>query len=58
LLGAQNFTDAKWRAEVTDADISDAIKTGPKAMPAFGKKLSPAEIEALVAYVDTFKPEQ
>ena len=57
LVGAQNFTDAKWRAEVTDADISDAIKKGPEAMPAFGKKLSPAEIDALVAYVDTFKPQ-
>ena len=57
LVGAQNFTDAKWRADVTDEDMSDAIKEGPKAMPAFGKKLSETEIDALVAYVRTFKAE-
>jgi hypothetical protein len=34
------------------------IKTGPKAMPAFEKKLSQSEIEALVAYVRAFGPAQ
>lgn len=53
LVGAQNFTDTHWQA--TDEEIIDAIKTGPKAMPAFEKKLSPAEIEALAAYVRTFQ---
>src|ERR1019366_6930937 len=38
LVGAQNFTDAKWRANVTDVEMSDAIKKGPKAMPTFEKK--------------------
>ena len=57
LVGAQNFTDEKWRANVTDEDMSDAIKKGPKAMPAFEKKLSQAEIDALVAYVRSFKPD-
>jgi mono/diheme cytochrome c family protein len=57
LVGAQNFTDAKWRTNVTDEEMSDAIKKGPKAMPAFGKKLSQAEIDALVAYVRSFKQE-
>jgi mono/diheme cytochrome c family protein len=56
-VGAQNFTDEKWRANVTDEEMSDAIKKGPKAMPAFGKKLSQAEIDALVAYVRSFKQE-
>jgi len=53
LVGAQNFTDTHWQA--TDDEIIDAIKTGPRAMPAFEKKLSPAEIEALAAYVRTFQ---
>lgn len=54
LVGAQNLTDVHWQA--TDDEIIDAIKTGPKAMPAFEKKLSAAEIEALADYVHTFQP--
>ena len=54
LVGAQNFTDAKW--QVTESEIIRAIKTGPGAMPAFSKKLSEPEIAALAAYVGTFKP--
>lgn len=50
---AQNFTDAGWQA--TNEDIIHAIKIGPKVMPAFEEKLSGAEIEALAAYVSTFK---
>ena len=58
LVGAQNLTDANWQTNTTDEEIIHAIKTGPKAMPAFEKKLSPAEIEALTAFVRTFKPAQ
>jgi len=55
LVGAQNLTDAKWQTDSTDEEIVHAIKTGPKLMPAFDKKLSPAEIDALTMYVRTFK---
>jgi mono/diheme cytochrome c family protein len=55
-LGAQNFTDPKWQMTATDGEISKAIKTGIKKMPAFEKKLSAAQIEALTTYVRTFKP--
>jgi cbb3-type cytochrome c oxidase subunit III len=55
LVGAQNLTDTKWQAGTTDAEIINAIKTGPSVMPAFGKKLSSTEIEALGKYVRTFK---
>jgi cbb3-type cytochrome c oxidase subunit III len=58
LLGAQNFTDAKWHAGTSNDDIIRAIKTGPKTMPAFEKKLSEAEIEAVAAYVQTIEPAQ
>jgi mono/diheme cytochrome c family protein len=58
LFDAQNFTDARWQADTSDAEIIHAIKTGPGLMPSFQKKLSAAEIEALAAYVRTFKPVQ
>ncbi len=54
LVRARNFTDAQWQA--SDEKIIRAIQTGPKAMPAFEKKLSAAQIESLAAYVRTFKP--
>jgi mono/diheme cytochrome c family protein len=56
ILFARNLTNPLWQTTTTDAEIASAIRMGPKAMPAFGKKLSPAEIEALVSYVRTFKP--
>lgn len=56
LVGAQNFTSSQWQTTTTDAEIVKAIKTGPRAMPAFEKKLSAAEIEALADYVRIFKP--
>jgi len=55
LFLAQNLTDAKFQANTTDAEIIHAIKTGPKEMPAFEKKLSPSEIDALATFVRTFK---
>ncbi|MGA3284527.1 MAG: c-type cytochrome [Verrucomicrobiota bacterium] len=55
LFLAQNLTDAKWQADTTDAEIIKAIKTGPREMPAFEKKLSPSEIDALATYVRSFK---
>lgn len=55
LIGAQNLTDPEWQSETTDAQIIHAIKTGPSVMPAFEKKLSESEIDALAAYVRTFK---
>ena len=58
LVGARNLTDPKWQADTTDGQIINAIKTGPSVMPAFEKKLSPTEIEALAKYVRTFKPAQ
>ena len=55
LVGARNLTNAKWQAETTGAQIVNAIRTGPSVMPAFGKKLSATEIDALALYVRTFK---
>ena len=58
LLGAQNLTDPEFQAGISDEDVVNAIENGPKAMPAFGKKLSESEIEALGAYVRTLKHAQ
>ena len=55
MVGARNLTDEKWQESATDEKIAEAIKKGPDAMPAFEKKLSAAEIDALVAYVRHFK---
>jgi mono/diheme cytochrome c family protein len=52
---ARNLTDAKWRAEVTDERLSNAIRNGKGKMPPFGKKLSDSQIDALVAFVRTLK---
>jgi mono/diheme cytochrome c family protein len=55
LVGAQNLTDPQFQADTSDAQIIHAIKTGPSVMPAFEKKLSETEIEALAQYVRSFK---
>jgi mono/diheme cytochrome c family protein len=51
----RNLTDAKWQAEVTDERLFNSIHNGKEKMPAFGKKLSDTQINALVAFVRTLK---
>jgi mono/diheme cytochrome c family protein len=52
---ARNLTDAKWQAEVSDERLFNSISNGKGKMPAWGKKLSGAQINALVAYVRKLK---
>jgi cbb3-type cytochrome c oxidase subunit III len=52
---ARNLTDAKWQAEVSDERIFNSISNGKGKMPAWGKKLSEAQINALVGYVRKLK---
>src|SRR5260370_10197519 len=52
---AQNLTDAKWQAEVPDERLLNSIHNGKGKMPAFGKKLSDNQINALVVFVRTLK---
>lgn len=56
LVGAQNLTDPTFQSDTSNDEIRHAIQTGPKAMPAFAKKLSPTEIDALVDYVRGLGP--
>lgn len=54
--GARNLADADWQESVTDERIFNSISNGRgKKMPAFGEKLSQAEIESLVAHVRGLK---
>ncbi len=52
---ARNLTDATWQENVTDEHLINSIIDGRGKMPAFGKKLSEANINSLVAYVRTLK---
>ena len=53
---ARNLTDASWQERVTDERIFNAIANGRGSkMPAYGEKLSDAQIESLVAHVRSLK---
>lgn len=52
---ARNLTDAKWQTEVNDERLFNSISNGKGKMPAWGKKLSEAQINSLVAYVRSLK---
>lgn len=53
--GAKDLTRASWQETTSDEHIFNVISNGHEKMPAFGKKLSQAEIESLVAYVRKLK---
>ena len=55
LTHARNLTDAEWQERVSDERIYNSISNGKEKMPAFGKKLSEAEINSLVTYVRNLK---
>ena len=51
LTGARNLTDAGWRINLSDERLFNSITNGRGKMPSFGKKLSSAQIESLVAHI-------
>ena len=55
LKHARNLTEAEWQERVSDERIFNSIMNGKEKMPAYGKKLSQEQIEALVTYVRAFK---
>ena len=58
LYGATDFTSKRWweKERPTDARLRRAISAGKRGgMPAFGKRLSTAEISALATYLRGFK---
>jgi mono/diheme cytochrome c family protein len=53
---ARDLTDAAWQSEASDERIYNSIANGRgKKMPAFAKKLSRAEMDALVVHVRSLK---
>ncbi|HWC65276.1 MAG TPA: c-type cytochrome [Thermoanaerobaculia bacterium] len=54
-LKAQDFTDPDFQQHKSDAQLVEAITNGTdKDMPAFGKILTPQEIETLIPVVRSF----
>jgi mono/diheme cytochrome c family protein len=52
---ARNLADAEWQGRVSDERIFNSIMNGKGKMPAYGKKLSEQEVNALVTYVRGLK---
>ena len=52
---ARNLSDPEWQTSVTDERLFNSITNGRGHMPAWGKKLTEAEINSLVAYVRQLK---
>ena len=48
---ARNLTEPGWQEAVSDERIFNSIANGRKKMPAFGKKITQAEIDSLVLLV-------
>ena len=48
---ARNISDPEWQERVGDERIFNSIMNGKGKMPAYGKKLSEQEIDALVAFI-------
>lgn len=56
IFNAPDFTDPGWWAKHDNTgELVRVITRGKKSMPAFGKKLSRAQISSLASYVRTFK---
>ena len=56
IFNAPDFTDSGWWAKHSDSgERVQVITKGKKNMPAFGKKLTKAQIAGLATYVERFK---
>jgi len=51
LKHARDLTDPEWQNKASDERIFNSISNGKGKMPAFAKKLSETEVNALVNYV-------
>lgn len=48
---ARDMTDASWQDDISDERLFNSISNGRGKMPAFRKKISENDIDALVAYI-------
>ncbi len=51
-----DMTTAEFQAQYTDAQMTEQITRGKEPMPAFGDRIAPEGIQALVAHVRSFGP--
>lgn len=58
IMFAAELSDVAWQEKNTDADILQAIRRGPGAMPAFEDKLPPQDIRLLLDYVRSLRREK
>ena len=54
-IHARDLSNTRWQEEASDERIFNSISNGKGKMPAFRKKLSEEEINALVDYVRHLK---
>ncbi len=52
---ARDLTNWQWQEAVSDEQIYNSIMNGRGKMPVFSKKLSEAQVDALVLYVRSLK---
>jgi mono/diheme cytochrome c family protein len=55
IFNAPDFSDGGWWAKHPSGELVSVITRGKKNMPAFGKKLTTAQVAGLAAYVQKFK---
>lgn len=55
IFNAPDFTDGGWWAKHSSGEFVGMITRGKKNMPAFGKKLTRAQIASLATYIQHFK---
>lgn len=55
-LSPPDFTDAKWQASRTDAQMLASLNNGKDTMPGFKGAIAPADMKALVKKVRAYAP--
>lgn len=55
MQGSPDFTSKGWQMAAKDEQLAGVIKKGHPPMPAYGSRLSDAQIADLVSYLHTFK---
>ena len=56
-LGVPDMTDPAWQDRLSNDDIRRTVREGPKSkkMPPFGDLFSPAQLDAIIAHVRSFR---
>ncbi len=55
LYGTPDMTDRKWQKARSGKRMLNSVQNGRGSMPAFGKKLSAAQINGLIGYIRSLR---